>query len=212
MFYQHWGILHVLKHSQQCTGSLPIYLLPNALLTTYYLCKINEFSMKSIKMWLTSRLQGQGWIYHISVSLLKFHWKQSKNSHYTTHSLYNVLPFPWMSIQVEAQVLDPGRDDYHLKVEVTWEQQKLPGGLDFHLMKRRALGDEWTWCCSRFWVWKEHSHIFMKDSLGNNILKANQSCVGMEWKCLWLWRTKENNLMSSKNTSCNSQVSYCKKW
>ena len=42
---------------------------------------------------------------------------------------------------------------------------KLPGGLDFHLMKRRALGNEWTWCCPRFWVWKEHLHILMKDSL-----------------------------------------------
>ena len=27
---------------------------------------------------------------------------------------------------------------------------KLPGGLDFHLMKRRALGNEWTWCCQGF--------------------------------------------------------------
>ena len=65
---------------------------------------------------------------------------------------------------------------------------KLPGGLDFHLMKRRALGNEWTWCCPRFSVWKEHSHIFMKDSLGNYILQANQSCDKMQWSTL-LWRT-----------------------
>ena len=65
---------------------------------------------------------------------------------------------------------------------------KLPGGLDFHLMKRRTLGNEWTWFCPRFWVWKEHSHIFMKDSLGNNTLEANQSCDRMQWKCPWLWR------------------------
>ena len=32
----------------------------------------------------------------------------------------------------------------HVEVEVTWEQHKLPGGLDFHLMKRGTLGDEWT--------------------------------------------------------------------
>ena len=65
---------------------------------------------------------------------------------------------------------------------------KLPGGLDFHLMKRKAPGEEWTWCCPRFWVWKEHSHIFMKDSLGNNTLEANQSCDKMQWSP-WLWRT-----------------------
>ena len=43
LFYQHWEMLHVLKHSQQCTGLLPIYPLPNALLTTYYLCKNMNF-------------------------------------------------------------------------------------------------------------------------------------------------------------------------
>ena len=65
---------------------------------------------------------------------------------------------------------------------------KLPGGLDFHWsrMKRRDLGDEWTWCCPYnsliwFWVlkgtfihlhedslgqWPPWRSIFVKDNLG----------------------------------------------
>ena len=48
---------------------------------------------------------------HASQPTIKISLKTHLNSHYRKHLLY-ILLFPFMNIcQVEAQVLDPGRDD-----------------------------------------------------------------------------------------------------
>ena len=127
-FYQYSQIPHVFKQSQQCTGLLPMYSLSNTLLTTYYLCKTNEFSMKNIKMWLTAISQGQGWTYHMTLSLhknfIESTFKTAAMEH--IHCILFYFFFPWMSIgwRLRFKILEGMT--HHLEVEVTWEQHKTP--------------------------------------------------------------------------------------
>ena len=111
---------------------------------------------------------------------IKFHWKCFKNSHYGTHSLYNVLSFSWMSIRWRLRFWILEGMTGHLEVEVAWEQHKTPwrSGLSLDekespwrqmdLMLPKVLSLEGTFT---------HLHERL---LGKSHPGGNQSCDGMQ--------------------------------
>ena len=127
IFTNVWEISQAYTHSQQCTHSLPIKSLPNALLITCYLCKISNFSEKYKNVTYSKMLK-------VKAELVTFLSAYIKNFIESTLKIAIMEHIYCIIFYLFHECLSGGgyrfsileEMTHHLEVEETWEQHKTP--------------------------------------------------------------------------------------